>query len=222
MAKKTHRNLPLTEVRHPAKDQFVLIGAVDAVAVAADPSFDRLVDVQIVQIGVAVAKAGRFRGPLVFELAQFGMATETEGEVFRIVGGVKFPGIIALEQRAIGRGMVFVTIPATPFGHRLVLGGSGFDGGADAAVAAEADAVAGRAEQARLVAAMGHMAIIAAPGPHRTMHPAGCADFTMTGAAERTLLGNEQMGLGGPVGGMASKTLPFGHRRMPPGEGSIG
>ena len=107
-----------------------------------------------------------------------------------------------------------MTVPATPFGDRLMLGRGLLDGGADAAVAAETDAVTGSTEQTRLVAAVGNMAIIAAPSPYRTMHPAGCADFTMTGAAERTLFGNEQMGLGGTVGCMAGQAAPFSHRRM--------
>ena len=107
-----------------------------------------------------------------------------------------------------------MAIPAAPFGHRLMLGRSLLDGGADTAVAAETDAVTGSAEQPRLVAAMGHMAIIAAPGPHRAVHPATGADFIMTGAAERTLFGNQQMGLGGTMRRMAGQTSPFSHRRM--------
>lgn len=107
-----------------------------------------------------------------------------------------------------------MAIPAAPFGHRLMLGRSLLDGGTDAAVAAETDAVAGGAQQPRLVAGVGDMAIVATTGPNRTMHPAGCADFTMTGATERTLIGNEQMGLGGTVRRMASKTTAFGYRRM--------
>ena len=107
-----------------------------------------------------------------------------------------------------------MAVPAAPFGDRLMLGRGLLDGCADAAVTAETDAVAGSAEQARLVAGVGDMAIVAAPGPHRAMHPATGADFAMTGATERTLFGNEQMGLSRTVRRMAGQTSPFSHRRM--------
>ena len=79
-------NIPLTEVPLAALDQFVLVGAVDAMANRAGAPLDA-VDVQPVEIPVAIAESGGRDGEFLLEGRRL-MAVEAQSVPITLVDGV--------------------------------------------------------------------------------------------------------------------------------------
>jgi len=117
MRRKADRDLPGAEAGDTALDQFRLIGSMHAVTAFADAAFLRAVDMQIMQVGVAVAKIGQFGGAVV-DKGFGGVTGKTQVVVAQLEAGVELFWIITVEQRTVGRGVGIMADPALTGLHR--------------------------------------------------------------------------------------------------------
>ena len=114
------RNLPFAETRNFALDQLLLIGAMHPVTDLAGPALGRLVDMDKMQILIAITEVGQFAGARVEK--SFSVVTfKTERIIFFLVPGVKLFGIIMAQQHAILRPVRIVTGPTSAIGNRFML-----------------------------------------------------------------------------------------------------
>jgi len=113
-------NFPFTKTGYFTLNQHGLIGSVNSVAGFAHPPFGAFVDVQIVEILIAITEIGQFTGALVNKRTAI-VTTEAQSIIGFVKGGIKLFGIILLQQHPVFRTVGIVTQPALAFLHRLVL-----------------------------------------------------------------------------------------------------
>lgn len=113
-------NLPLPEAGYLALDQPRLVGPVKTMAGLAGAPFGRPVDVQVMQIAIAVAEIGPFRGPEILDHS--GIVTgEAQGVALLTVGRVELLGKFGAEQCPEGGAVRVVTAGTLAGGHGSVL-----------------------------------------------------------------------------------------------------
>lgn len=176
-------NIPGTEFRGEAPDQFFLIATMHRVAGFADPPLGGTIDMHGMQVFDAVAKTGGLGGQIVLD-AVFVVAGKAELEAIFPVAGIEGLGIGPLEQWPQFGAVGGVAIPADAVHNRGVLGFGLLDSLRDAAMTGEADLGPLRLEQTRLVAAMDLVTEATPPGFDRPMEIGASGNFGVTLQAE--------------------------------------
>ena len=113
------RYLPFPETGHTADDQFLLLSTMHAVTCPTASSFWRLVDMQGMQIRIAVAKIGQSRCPLKNKSLRI---VAIEAELIFVFGksDIQLISIASLEQEWLVSPMRIMTPPAFSVSYRLM------------------------------------------------------------------------------------------------------